>query len=446
MLPNRSQQLNNFAYKKGPIVYWMSRDMRVHDNWALLYALKAGQKHEAPLAVVFNLVPTFLGATLRQYDFMLKGLQTLETELEKYNIPFFLTWGKPEEEIPKFVKKNKVGMLISEFSPLKINRNWKNSIIKNIEIPFLEVDAHNIVPCFIASNKQEYGAYTFRPKINKILKDYLTEFPKVVTQKINFSTKAKKINWKNVYKKIEVDTNVKPIDWLSSGENFAKQQLKSFIKNSLNQYHLDKNDPNKNAVSNLSPYLHFGQISAQRIALEINKSEASKIAKETFLEELIVRRELSDNYCFYNPNYDSLKGAPNWALASLQEHAQDKREFLYSKKQFEEAKTHDDLWNAAQKEMVTTGKMHGYMRMYWAKKILEWSKSAEEAFKTAIYLNDKYELDGRDPNGYVGVAWSISGVHDRAWFEREIFGKIRYMNYNGCKNKFDVTSYIQKFI
>ncbi|MFA7245180.1 MAG: deoxyribodipyrimidine photo-lyase [Candidatus Magasanikbacteria bacterium] len=446
MLPNRSRQLNNFEYKKGAIVYWMSRDMRVHDNWALLYALKAGQKNEAPVAVVFNLVPTFLGATLRQYDFMLKGLQTLETELKKYNIPFFLTWGKAEEEIPKFVKKNKVGIIVSDFSPLKINRNWKNSIIKNIEIPFLEVDAHNIVPCFVASNKQEYGAYTLRPKINKILKDYLTEFPKVVIQKINFPTKAKKINWKNVYKKIEVDKNVKPIDWLSSGENFAKQQLKSFIKNSLNQYHLDKNDPNKNAVSNLSPYLHFGQISAQRIALEINKSEASKTAKETFLEELIVRRELSDNYCFYNPNYDSLKGAPNWALTTLQEHSQDKREYLYSKKQFEEAKTHDDLWNSAQKEMVTTGKMHGYMRMYWAKKILEWSKSAKEAFKIAIYLNDKYELDGRDPNGYVGVAWSIAGVHDRAWFEREVFGKIRYMNYNGCKNKFDVNSYIKKFI
>lgn len=197
-------------------------------------------------------------------------------------------------------------------------------------------------------------------------------------------------------------------------------------------------------MSNLSSYLHFGQISAQRVALEVQPFIEYAESQKSFLEELIVRRELSDNFCFYNKYYDSFEGFPNWAKKTLNEHRNDKREFIYSLQQFEDAKTHDDLWNAAQIEMTTTGKMHGFMRMYWAKKILEWSASPEDALETAIYLNDKYELDGRDPNGYVGCAWSIGGVHDRAWAERPVFGKIRFMNYNGCKRKFDINSYIKK--
>jgi deoxyribodipyrimidine photo-lyase len=195
--------------------------------------------------------------------------------------------------------------------------------------------------------------------------------------------------------------------------------------------------------SNLSPYLHFGQISAQRIALEVHKSDVPYRDREAFLEELIVRRELSDNYCLYNSDYDRVSGFPRWARESLQKHGKDRREYLYSTETFEQALTHDALWNAAQKEMVCRGKMHGYMRMYWAKKILEWSASPEMALETAIYLNDRYELDGRDPNGYAGIAWSIGGVHDRAWNERPVFGKVRYMSYNGCRGKFDINAYIR---
>jgi deoxyribodipyrimidine photo-lyase len=213
----------------------------------------------------------------------------------------------------------------------------------------------------------------------------------------------------------------------------------------LQDYNEKKNDPNFSVLSNLSPYLHFGQISAQKIALEAKKLEADYGESiNSFLEEMIIRRELSDNYCLYNKNYNSFEGFPAWAKRTLNEHRKDKREYLYDLADFENAKTHDDLWNAAQIEMVKTGKMHGYMRMYWAKKILEWTESPEQAFEYGVYLNDKYELDGRDPNGYVGVAWSVGGVHDRAWTERPVFGKIRYMNYNGCKRKFNVASYIEK--
>ena len=219
--------------------------------------------------------------------------------------------------------------------------------------------------------------------------------------------------------------------------------LETFIQKKLNRYNDQRNDPNEDGQSDLSPYLHFGQISAQYIALRVEKSSAPENDKVAFLEELIVRRELADNYCYYNPHYDSYEGFPDWAKQTLEEHTNDKREYLYSNEELENGKTHDEIWNTAQKEMVQKGKMHGYMRMYWAKKILEWTKTPKEAMEIAVYLNDKYELDGRDPNGYVGCAWSIGGVHDRAWFERPIFGKIRYMNANGLKRKFDVEQYLK---
>jgi len=216
-----------------------------------------------------------------------------------------------------------------------------------------------------------------------------------------------------------------------------------FIENKFDKYADLRNDPNSNVLSNFSPYSHFGQISAQRVALVLY-GFGNHPSTESFLDELIVRRELSDNYCYYNSNYDSFIGFPDWAKQTLNDHRADERDFVYSLRKFEEAKTHEDLWNAAQNELIRTGKMHGYMRMYWAKKILEWSKSPEEALKIAIYLNDKYELDGRDPNGYVGCAWAIGGVHDRAWGERAVYGKIRYMNRGGAKRKFDINKYILK--
>jgi len=229
------------------------------------------------------------------------------------------------------------------------------------------------------------------------------------------------------------------------GESEAIKSLKNFLKNKFDKYNELRNDPTKNAQSNLSAYLHFGQISAQRVALNTQKITGNQESEKVFLEELIVRRELSDNFCYYNKNYDSFEGFHDWAKTSLNEHRKDEREYLYNLEQFEKANTHEDLWNAAQLQMVKTGKMHGYMRMYWAKKILEWSKSPDDALKIAIYLNDKYELDGRDPNGYTGIAWSIGGIHDRPWFERPVYGKIRYMNRNGAEKKFDIKSYINKY-
>lgn len=427
---------------KGPVVYWMSRDQRVDDNWALLYAQELASKSKQPLIVVFCLVNKFLGAAIRQYDFMLNGLELVEKDLKKKNIPFYMLAGNPGKEIPKFIKKHKIGVLFTDFDPLKIKRKWKNEVNNKISIPFFEVDAHNIVPCWVASPKLEYAAYTIRPKIKKKLSEFLENFPKIRKQRQKW--KKPKNDWKKLRKSLKIDFKVPEVGWTVPGEKQAVFTLKKFIKTKLNKYPDDRNDPSKNGLSNLSPFLHFGQLASQRVALEVNKSKAKKPAKDAFLEEVIIRKELSDNFCFYNKHYDSFKGFPDWAKKTLKKHKKDKREYAYSLKQLEKAQTHDDLWNAAQMEMVKTGKMHGYMRMYWGKKILEWTNNSKTALKYAIYLNDKYEIDGRDPNGYVGCAWSIGGVHDRAWKERKIFGKIRFMSYGGCKSKFSIKDYISK--
>ena len=440
--PKRIRLLQNGDNKKGPVAYWMSRDQRLHDNWAVYFAQQLAEEKKEKFCIVFCLLPNFLEATIRQYDFMLKGLEELESEANKFNIPFFLLSGKPEEEIPKFIKEKNISNLVSDFDPLRIKRIWKRDTAKKIDIPFYEVDAHNIVPCLQASGKLEFAAYTIRPKINKKLPEFLDLYPELKKQKKSENFSSNKITWKEVINTLQINFDVKEVNWINPGSKAALKTLEDFLKNKLENYSDERNDPNKDAQSNLSPYLHFGQISAQRVVLETQMFGGNPETEKSFLEELVIRRELSDNFCYFNKNYDSFEGFPEWAKKTLIEHRKDQREFIYNVEEFEQAKTHEDLWNAAQKELTVRGKLHGYMRMYWAKKILEWSKSPEEALRISIYLNDKYELDGRDPNGYVGCAWSIGGVHDRAWFEREIFGKIRYMNLNGAKRKFDVENYI----
>ena len=430
--------------KAGPVVYRMSRDQRVRDNWALLFAQELALQEKVPLSVVFYLAPTFLDATMRQYGFMLKGLREVEKNLAEKNIPFFLLTGSPASEIPRFGRKYALGGLVADFDPLSIKEEWKEAVAKAIDIPFYEVDARNTVPCWIASPKQEYGAYTLRPKIKRALPEFLEDFPRLGKHPISWKEKPGKIDWSEVKKTLRVDRTVSEIDWVMPGEKAVQKVLREFIAKKLGSYQEGRNDPTEDAQSNLSAYLHFGHISAQRIALEVAKHDADKESREAFLEELIVRRELSDNYCFYNDQYDHFEGFPDWAKKTLNDHRKDRRTYIYSLEAFEHANTHDELWNAAQREMTRNGKMHGYMRMYWGKKILEWTESPEEALRIAIYLNDRYELDGRDTNGYTGIAWCIGGVHDRAWPGRPIFGKIRYMSYGGCKSKFDVMAYIER--
>ncbi len=441
--PRRVRIVKQGSIGSGSVLYWMSRDQRVNDNWALLFAQELALERKVSLGVVFSLVPRFLNATSRQYGFMLKGLRAVENRLAELNIPFFLLIGPPEQKLPAFLVKHQTGELVTDFDPLRIKQHWKKEVAAHIKSRIYEVDGRNIVPCWEASSKKEYAAYTLRPKIHRALPEFLKDFPLAQKHPFPWPKKVKKTNWDKAEISLKIDRSVPEIDWLLPGEKAAAATLDRFLTKKLSAYASRRNDPTEDGVSNLSPYLHFGQISAQRVALQLKKKKVNKESKDGFLEELIVRRELSDNFCFYNPDYDRFAGFPEWAQKTLNEHRGDKREYLYSLEQFEDGKTHDDLWNAAQMEMVHRGKMHGYLRMYWAKKILEWTGSPEEALEVAILLNDKYELDGRDTNGYVGIAWSVGGVHDRAWKERPIFGKIRYMSYGGCKAKFDVNSYIK---
>jgi deoxyribodipyrimidine photo-lyase len=443
--PGRVSILKDAVNKNGPVVYWMSRDQRADDNWALIFAKELAEKLRQPIAVVFCLTPNFPGATLRHYDFMIKGLKEVFSALKELNIPFYLLPGDPSDALYSFISQYGIAHVVSDFDPLRIKRQWKQELLIKAEATLYEVDSHNIVPCRITSQKCEFGAYTIRPKIKKLLPSFIDEFPTLEKLKDHGNYEFHEPDWEIAMQFPTPDVAVRPVDWLIPGAFKAKEILRTFLETKFDKYNDKRNDPNEDASSNLSPYLHFGHISAQRIALEIIKNFHGSANTESFLEELIVRRELSDNFCFYNPNYDSVAGFPEWARNTLEEHRKDEREYLYDFEDFENARTHDPLWNAAQLEMLKTGKMHGYMRMYWAKKILEWSRSPEEALDYSLRLNDRYQLDGRDPNGYTGCAWSIGGVHDRAWSERPVYGKIRYMNYNGCKRKFNVDNYILKW-
>ena len=439
--PARTKVLRNGVFSGKSVLYWMSRDKRVDDNWALLAAQSVALNNKVPLIVCFQYLGNFPEANIRQYGFQLKGLLELKNKLDNLNIEFILNQGRASEVIPRIIDERVVGTIITDYSPLKVYKKRVNKVLGRTKIPFYQIDAHNIIPVWKASPKKEYAAYTIRKKIHNNLDQFLTDYPSLIKHPYGNISKND-ISYDNIVNGLKIDFSVQEVDWLVPGEIAAKNKL-DLLRDSLAGYDESRNDPTKDALSNLSPYFHFGHISPQRVALDIKNSSLPEQDKNSFLEEMIVRRELSDNFCEYEPNYDYFEGFHDWAKKTLNEHRNDEREYLYPKEQFEHADTHDPLWNAAQNQMMNKGKMHGYMRMYWAKKILEWSPNPEEAMQVAIDLNDKYELDGRDPNGYAGIAWSIGGIHDRAWFERPVYGKIRYMNYNGCKSKFNVKRYIE---
>lgn len=445
------------------VVYVMSRDQRVQDNYAMQSAQQSAQESELPLVVLFNVLEKTGVRAKEHFEFMVHGLKQVETGLKKLNVGFALTIGDPAKNIRSFAADHSAKEIFFDFNPLNGPREMQKNIAQELSIPVSVVDAHNIIPLWVLSDKEEFAAHTIRSKVHKNLEEWLVEPPKITQHSIP-PPELPSIDWKAVQKVVDAQkSNGINLDF-ESGESAARTALDDFIQNRLADYAEKRNIPIEDGQSNLSPYLHFGQLSAQRIAHEVmNASDEppllfkrGKLASyegdptlqdsiDAYLEELIVRRELADNYCFYNKNYTSLEGAKDWGRETLENHRNDPREFTYTRDEWEKAETHDEPWNAAQKEMMKTGKMHGYMRMYWAKKILEWSASPEEALETTIYLNDHYSIDGGDPNGYVGIMWSIAGIHDRPWFERDVFGKIRYMNRGGLERRFDVEAYIEKW-
>eukprot|EP00590_Aulacoseira_subarctica_P006227 CAMPEP_0172422316 /NCGR_PEP_ID=MMETSP1064-20121228/8478_1 /TAXON_ID=202472 /ORGANISM="Aulacoseira subarctica , Strain CCAP 1002/5" /LENGTH=466 /DNA_ID=CAMNT_0013163123 /DNA_START=380 /DNA_END=1780 /DNA_ORIENTATION=- len=400
--------------------------------------------------------------TSRHASFLLGGLQHIKEELKEKQVPFHILFptysccveqrtfnSSVSQDIAAFAKDHKACAVVTDFSPMRHIRSWTDDTSNNCQdFPFYQVDAHNVVPVWFASDKKEVGARTLRPRINKLLPDFLTTFPLFTGNQQYAADTLPDTDWELCEKFLLPDTNVKSVSWAKPGTKAGMDQFEFFCNNGLSKYSELRNDPTvANVSSSMSPWINYGHVSFQQLALNIRSLRKHNNGTASFLEEGIVRRELSDNFCFFcQDGYDNIEsGAAGWAKESLTLHETDPREYIYCLEDFESGKTHDDLWNAAQLQVVETGKMHGFLRMYWAKKILEWTPNASTALQIGLFLNDKYALDGNDPNGFVGVGWSVMGVHDMGWKERSIFGKIRYMNYEGCKRKFKVASFVAKF-
>ncbi len=440
---SRIKSLNSqtIKYRKF-VLYWMQSSQRDEYNQALEYSIFKANSLNVPLLVFFGLTDNYPEAAYeRHYYFMLEGLREVASSLEKRGIKIIIHKTSPEIGILKLA--NEASFVVVDRGYLKVQKKWRHYVAERIDIPLIQVESDVIVPVEIASPKEEYAAATFRHRIRNHIENYLSPV-KISYPKID-STRKKidSLDLSNIEKimmDLNIDESVKRIEHFRGGTSEAKKHFQAFLKDKLDLYPEKRNDPSLDYLSNMSPYLHFGQISPIYLTLKVLETDSP--GKDAFLEELIIRRELSINFVFYNQHYDSFKCLPEWSKRTLFEHENDERKYIYSLKEMENGETHDLYWNAAQREMRTKGKMHGYMRMYWGKKILEWSDPPEKAYKTALYLNNKYELDGRDANGFAGVAWCF-GKHDRPWKDRSIFGKIRFMSADGLKRKFNMDGYIK---
>ncbi|HSM85641.1 MAG TPA: deoxyribodipyrimidine photo-lyase [Candidatus Limnocylindrales bacterium] len=425
------------------VVYWMQRAQRALDNPALETAVRAANRLGRPCVVFFAPVPFYPHANIRHYQFLSQGIPAIAGRLAERGIGFVLR-RYPEHHLFKFCEEVNPALVISDENPLRETEKWRMLAAKHLRIPFWTVDADVIVPSRLLL-KEQYAAYTARRVIHRLLPEFLKPVGNSKATVPWGSPKGLRSlpPGADITADWTLDRSVPPSTHFTGGTDEAIKCLRAFLKHGLAGYVKDRNRPELNATSHLSPYLHFGHMGPHTVALAVEKANVPRAAKDAFLEQLIVRRELGVNFVRFNPDYDSFECAEPWAHKTLAEHAADQRK-IYTDRQLEEAQTHDPLWNAAQQQMVVTGWMHNYMRMYWAKKILEWSKTPAHAFRTAVYLNDKYELDGRDPNGYAGIAWAIVGKHDRPWFDRPVFGQVRYMSFNSTSKKFDSKRYMEQ--
>jgi deoxyribodipyrimidine photo-lyase len=442
----RVQKLNKRDLQDGKYtLYWMQASQRVVFNHALKYAIRQANGRNETVVVLFGITDHFPEANERHYAFMLEGLAEVQEALHRRGIQFVLRHQSPELAAVELARD--ASMVVTDVGYLRIQKAWRSQLAKMAHCPVVQVESDVIVPVRVASDKEAYAAATLRPKIQKHLQSYLVPVKETPLKRNSLGLRFKGLNPHHVDKvlsKLRIDRSVRPVSSFTGGTSNAQRLLDEFISQKLKYYTERRNDPSRDYGSHMSPYLHFGQTSPLEIALKVRQARGEpKEATEAYLEELIVRRELSMNFVYYNPHYDSYEALPDWAKETLKAHEKDKRQYVYDLQAWEHARTHDPYWNAAQREMVITGKMHNYMRMYWGKKILEWSKTPEEAYRTSLSLNNKYELDGRDPNGFAGVAWCF-GKHDRAWPERPIFGKVRYMNAAGLRRKFDIEAYVRR--
>jgi deoxyribodipyrimidine photo-lyase len=433
------------------VVYWMQRAQRGRDNHALDKAIAVGDALELPVVVYFAGISNFPHANLRHYAFLNQGLPDVEEDCAERGVGFVMRRAPLEDHL-KFFADVEAVMVIGDENPMREPEKWRVRVAETLRVPFWTVDADVIVPSRLLE-KAQFSAAVARPRLYRALPEFLVPYANPRAEKAWKHPRGLHADdvrddmtrdWK------EFDRSVKPVEAWTGGHHAAVKRLRRFCDELLANYDHDhdRNRPETDGTSKLSPYLHFGHIGPQTIALAVDAAARNhrhlQAERDSYFNELIVWRELSVNFVRYQAEYDSPGCADDWARETIAEHDRDEREVLYKLPQLENAQTYDDLWNAAQIQMVRSGWMHNYLRMYWAKKIVEWTPNVRIAMKVAIYLNDKYEIDGRDPNGYAGIAWSMLGKFDRAWFDRPIFGKRRYMSRSSTGKKFLSALYIEQ--
>jgi deoxyribodipyrimidine photo-lyase len=431
------------------VVYWMQRAMRIADNPALDVAIEAGNLLGLPVVVFFSVISNYPHANLRHYHFMSQGLRDVAEDAAERGVGFVVR-RPPDNSLEAFLAEVQAALLIGDENAGREPERWRKVLASKLRLPYWTVDADVVVPSAVF-NRSFVLLHHFRPHLKAQLPKYLVP-PEKISSLILWKPRRTLPSYPLTeditagFKKL--DRAVGPVDSFTGGTHAALKRLREFVNQELASYEVTRNHPEVRGTSRLSPYLHFGNIGPLTIALVVEEAvkqgKASASARDRFLDQLIGWRELAVLFVRHEPNYDNWECAAPWARKTLIEHAGDPRPYNYSLRQLERAETADDLWNAAQREMVQTGWMHNYMRMYWAKKILEWAPDPARAFDWAVELNDKYELDGRDPDGYAGIAWAIVGRHDRPWFNRSVFGLVRTMTGASTAKKFDAALYIRQ--
>lgn len=427
------------------VLYWMQRAQRGRDNPALNLAIDVANAMGKPVVAAFALTADYAGAQKRHYRFLVEALPEVRDALAARNVAFLVRMGDPAEIIAQLANELRPVLVVGDENPLRIGRVWRAQVAEALTVPLVLVDADVVVPSILFP-KEEFAARTIRPKILRVRDEYLRPIPNPRARHA-IAEADRPLGLAIEPDRLLVDLRVGGVAEVAGyrgGPAEAARRLRTFVKQRLPQYASERNEPTPYMTSELSAHLHFGHISPVTIALAVRDSGEDPASVTSYLEELIVRRELSINFVTHNPNYDTLEGGPAWGLKTLKKHENDPRPVLYSEERLERGETADPLWNASQKEMVLTGRMHNYLRMYWAKKILEWTPDPATAFAIAVDLNDRYEMDGRDANGYTGISWAICGRHDRPWGERPIFGMVRFMSGASTGRKFDSAGYIAR--
>ena len=444
--PERLKDLNETPERPDAcyVLYWMQQAQRVASNHALEYALEQASALGLPLVVGFGLMDDYPEANRRHYAFMLEGLAEVAGDLEARGIRFVLRHGPPDRVALGLAEK--AALVVCDRGYLRHQVAWRRTVADGAPCRVVQVESDVVVPVEIASGKAEFGARTIRPKIDRQRDAFLEplEQREVAHPSLDLDLKSDldPRDPGGTLDRLKLDASVDRVARFKGGASEARARLARFIDEKLDGYAEGRNEPIARQCSELSPYLHFGQISPIDLALAAKGSKGiGQEDRASFLEELIVRRELAMNFVAFTKDYDQFGMLPDWARKTMREHRDDPREHVYEQAALAAGKTHDPYWNAAMREMRVSGYMHNYMRMYWGKKIIEWSRTHEEAFATTLALNNRYFLDGRDPASYANVGW-LYGLHDRAWTERPVFGKLRYMNANGLKRKFDIEAYV----